>query len=202
VRQNPDGVLLRGYLSKYQRTHRVWDLDVIVFGDSRRSEPIRTRLVIIPTPQGDQRRYFTNLSSLSWHPRALRELYRLRWQIELVFKELKQHLNLQSLPTHDPQAAQVLVWASLIALALSRTVTAVLCPLPSLVGLAAEIRSSLVSRLLTSTLRLLVPLLAPRPARATPFLRLFADELASLARSHERHRRDSFSRIVPMLRAA
>jgi DDE family transposase len=34
----------------------------------------------------------------------LRETYRLRWQVELIFKELKQHLSLEVLPSKDQQA--------------------------------------------------------------------------------------------------
>jgi len=52
----------------------------------------------------------------NWGAEAIPELYRLRWQIELVNNELKQHLALESVPTKDPNAAQVFGWASLLAL--------------------------------------------------------------------------------------
>jgi hypothetical protein len=38
--------------------------------------------VIVPGPKGKQHPYLTSLAPALWKPRALRELYRLRWQIE------------------------------------------------------------------------------------------------------------------------
>lgn len=42
-------------------------------------------------------------------------LYRLRWQIELVFKRLKSLLHLDALPAHDPDLARCWIYAKLIA---------------------------------------------------------------------------------------
>ena len=48
------------------------------------------------------------------------QLYRLRWQIELLFKECKSHNNLQVFQTSNCTLMEALVWSSLIATILKR----------------------------------------------------------------------------------
>ena len=43
------------------------------------------------------------------------EFYRLRWQIELVFKRLKSLLHLDQLPAKDPDLARCWIYAKIIA---------------------------------------------------------------------------------------
>jgi hypothetical protein len=84
LRRHPDGVFLRDLLPAKKRLGRVWDLDVLVRPQANATDKtwIRTRLVIVPGPKGKQHPYLTSLAPALWKPRALRELYRLRWQIE------------------------------------------------------------------------------------------------------------------------
>lgn len=195
------GLRLRSVLPAGKRIGRQWDLDVLITSHKAGCTiPIAVRVVILPGRDGVQRSYFTNLPPETWSPLAIREGYRLRWQIELVFKELKQHLNLGSVPTKDPFAAQVFVWASLIALAVSRVVSACLVPLASLVGLAATIRPALVSRALRSSFRLLHALLRGNPRRGTS-RQVFLDELHDQAAPSARNRKDSFFRLAALLEA-
>ena len=83
LRRRPDDLFLRDVLPSKKRLGRVWDLDVLVRPQANSEDPtwIRTRLVIVPGPEGRQHPYLTNLAPALWGPRALRELYRLRWQI-------------------------------------------------------------------------------------------------------------------------
>jgi hypothetical protein len=122
-------------------------------------------------------------------------LYRLRWQVELVFKELKQHLNLESVPTKDPQAAQVFVWASLIALALSRTVATWLTPLTSIAGLASPLRPAVLTRALRAHIRTLGRAICATGWLLFQLLEMLATDLLDEARQHQREREDSLSRI-------
>ena len=46
-------------------------------------------------------------------PRVL-EAYRLRWQVELVFKRLKQIAQLGHLPKHDPESSQAWLYGKLL----------------------------------------------------------------------------------------
>ncbi len=45
---------------------------------------------------------------------AVLELYRVRWQIELTFKRLKQLLRLGRLPHQEPRAARTWILAKLV----------------------------------------------------------------------------------------
>jgi hypothetical protein len=158
LHNTPDGIRLRDVLPIGKRIGKMWDLDVILTsGDvkGRRRIQTRCRLVVGVGPKQTQRPYLTSLEPRLWSPRALAELYRLRWQIELVFKELKQHLSLDALPSKDPYALQIFAWASLLALTLSRTVSLWLCPLHNAVGLKPDIRPMLVTRALRGCIQLL-----------------------------------------------
>lgn len=200
LRRQPEGVELSSLLTKHTRVRKVWDLDVMLTptGHGHDPTPFRARLLIMPGPKGKQRRYVTNLGA-RWSPGALRELYRLRWQVELVFKELKQHLNLESVPTKDPNAAQVFVWASLLALAVSRTVAVCLTPRSQLVGLAADIRPAVLTRALRAMIRLFARLLAAPPEQARELAMVLAEELWEEAHQRATSREDSFKRLAPML---
>ena len=191
VARNP-GVPLRSLLPRDVRVSGTWDLDVLVRPQVGDRTEIPMRLVIRP---GRKRSYFylTNVRE-TWTAEAVAELYRLRWQIELVFKELKQHLSIEAIPTKDPRAAQVFVWASLLALAVSRTVAAVLTPLSKLNGLAATQAVALASKALRSSLALFLRFLAVEPSR-----RLAREILNAVARSATRRhcrRPDSFQRLL------
>lgn len=194
LRRNPEGVPLRSLLDKGGSVGKVWDLTVTVkptVGDDR--SPVTMRLVIVPLRK-ETYYYLTNLEP-KWGPAAIVELYRLRWQIELVFKELKQHLSLESVPTKDPHAVKALLWASLIALAISRGVSACLTPIHRLNGLAAAHCPALVSRALGTLFGLLGPILFGGSD----------DVLACLSASTKRTtatRQDSFQRLAALLPTA
>lgn len=70
-----------------------------------------------------EKRYLTWLTNL---PREkfscddVMKLYRLRWQVELLFKEWKSYNNLHAFVTRQPQIAEGLIWASLLSLLLKR----------------------------------------------------------------------------------
>ncbi len=202
LRRNPDGVWLRDILPTTKRIGKSWDLDVVVRPRNRRARAseVHARLVIVPGPNNVQRPYLTDLDRPSWSPAALAELYRLRWQVELVFKELKQELNLESVPSNDRHAVQVLVWASLIALALSRTVSAWLCPRIELVGLGTRFRPALTSRALRGAIRSLARALLAPPRLARLYLKDLADDLLLAFRARDSNRGDSFARLEPLLR--
>ena len=53
-------------------------------------------------------------------PKAVDQAYRLRWQIELLFKEWKSYANLHAFNTANPAIAEGLVWAAIGAAAMKR----------------------------------------------------------------------------------
>jgi hypothetical protein len=57
----------------------------------------------------------TTLPAQSWSSEQLLELYRARWQIEVLFKRMKQVLSMHILPAQTPQGAQAMICALLVA---------------------------------------------------------------------------------------
>jgi len=58
----------------------------------------------------------------SWNASDVLRLYRARWQVELVFKRLKQHLRVTDLRCHTAEALEATVRALLVAWALQEQV--------------------------------------------------------------------------------
>jgi len=71
----------------------------------------------------DKKKYsyiITNLPAVDFDLKEVGQLYRLRWQIELLFKEWKSHNQLKKFNTQNPTIVYSLVWVSLLALTLKR----------------------------------------------------------------------------------
>jgi len=62
----------------------------------------------------------TNLQRTIFSPVEVGQLYRLRWQVELLFKEWKSHANLHRFDTSKPPIAEAMIWASLLAATVKR----------------------------------------------------------------------------------
>lgn len=66
--------------------------------------------------------WLTNLPREEFSAADIMLLYRTRWQIELLFKELKSHTNLRKFLTEQKAIVEGLIWASLLTLILKRLV--------------------------------------------------------------------------------
>jgi transposase len=62
----------------------------------------------------------TNLARETVPASDVVELYRLRWQIELLFKELKSYCNLKKFSTENNNIVTTLIYASFITVLLKR----------------------------------------------------------------------------------
>jgi hypothetical protein len=83
--------------------------------------PLRLRLVMSWNDgTREHMRLGTNLARTDFTLEAVRCLYRLRWQIELLFKEWKSYANLKAFCTRKAPIAEGLIWAALCAAALKR----------------------------------------------------------------------------------
>lgn len=81
----------------------------------------RFRMVMPWNPETQEHMFLaTNLDAASFDETVVRSLYRLRWQVELVFKEWKSYANLHVFGTGKPGIAEGLIWASLSAALLKR----------------------------------------------------------------------------------
>jgi hypothetical protein len=65
----------------------------------------------------------TNVPAEVLLPSEVLELYRFRWQIELVFKRLKSILDLDNIPTKDPDTTQAILFAKLLGALLIEDMT-------------------------------------------------------------------------------
>ena len=81
----------------------------------------RARLVLTwAGPKHGWIRLITNLERGEFAAVEILQSYRLRWQIELYFKELKSYANLHAFCTSKPHIAEGLIWAALCAAFLKR----------------------------------------------------------------------------------
>ncbi len=103
-------------------------LDMVVEFDGLNG-PWLCRLVIHSNlKKGAAPRYLiTNLDADTFNAEHISDAYRLRWQVELLFKEWKSFsgypvadANLRAFDTGNPNIAEGLIWASLCAATLNR----------------------------------------------------------------------------------
>jgi putative transposase len=64
--------------------------------------------------------YLTNIPAEEFEAESLAQVYACRWQVELLFKELKSHYRLADLPTRNGRIVEALILSSLITLLVSR----------------------------------------------------------------------------------
>jgi len=96
------------------RQYQALDLDV-AWGD------FQARLVVTWDKKNKTARYLlTNLPRAEFSLEAVCDAYRLRWQVELLFKEWKSYASLHAFDTSNPHIAEGLLWAALCAATLKR----------------------------------------------------------------------------------
>ena len=98
-------------------------LDLDVEWDRPGGKILRLRVVLVWTrPKKAYLVLVTNVPQSRLTARDVAQVYRLRWQIELLFKEWKSHANLHEFSSACPALVEGLIWASLCAAALKRSV--------------------------------------------------------------------------------
>ena len=120
-----EGKRLKEVASRLQRD--VLDVEVEVafqrrvYADTRRSVRRRVRLVAVRLPESTEYRfYLTNIDPDSLDAQCVAQTYAARWQIELIFKELKSHYRLDELPTSKAHIVETLLLGAVITLLVSR----------------------------------------------------------------------------------
>jgi hypothetical protein len=98
---------------KRSKSHKSWSL-------SKAIAWIPVRIMAARTRDGDVIWILTTLSSAEASALRIMELYRLRWQIELLFKRLKSLLHLNNLPSRQGPTAKSWMLARLLAAALAQ----------------------------------------------------------------------------------
>lgn len=116
---NPDGTMTEcqerslSYHTKYlfRRKGTTFDLDVL-WGKGKQA--IRLRVVGYAHKHDDIRWYLTNVGRDKLRASDVVEAYRLRWSIELLFRELKQNVDLGRSFTAHPDAIEALTYGAML----------------------------------------------------------------------------------------
>ncbi|TSD13492.1 IS4 family transposase [Haloglomus irregulare] len=81
----------------------------------------RFRVVgVLVADADDYHLYMTNLARKEFFPADLAEIYRCRWEVELLFRELKTQYELDEFDTSDEHVVRILLYAALLSLLVSR----------------------------------------------------------------------------------
>jgi len=89
---------------------------------------LRLRLIAVWRKDcGCHRMYLTSVTKAHLPATLVPGLYSMRWEIELMFRELKSQLRIEQIPSGNKSVADCLLYASLLALALGRRLHHALC---------------------------------------------------------------------------
>ena len=159
------------------------DLDVEWTADGR---PLTLRLVLIWNDQTREHlRLVTNLPRRDFRAKAIRCLYRLRWQVELLFKEWKSYANLKPYCTRKAPIAEGLIWAALCAALLKRY----LAHAAQAVSSGVEVSTRIAAMSLSHHLPRLIDALVSRRSLREPLEKLLEFLASSCRRAHPRRDR-------------
>ena len=110
-----------------RRKREVLDVEVTVtfsrrrYAGHRRREHMRLRLVAIKDKQaGDYHLYLTNIPPEKLAATDIQSVYASRWQIELLFKELKGTYRIDEVPSRRRCVVEALIYAALLTRMASR----------------------------------------------------------------------------------
>ena len=104
-------------LNKAMKREKAVSLDVSWSGE----HSLDARLIVTWDQENKRLRYLvTNLPREVFSLDQVCDAYRLRWQIELLFKEWKSYANLHKFNTNNAFLAEGLIWASICAAILKR----------------------------------------------------------------------------------
>lgn len=124
--QYKDGRFIQNHdrpgLSAFVAASRERVLDLVIRPEKGLLPPFR--MVVLATPKG-RTLLMTNLTNLPvdvFPSRLVGWAYRLRWQVELMYKEWKSHANLHRFPTSNKGIVEGLIWASVAAARVKRFV--------------------------------------------------------------------------------
>jgi len=98
------------------------DLELLVEFTLPRKRPLRLRLIIRYIPEKHSWTWLLSNVPDDIDANAIGTLYRLRWQIELVFKDWKSDANLHAFQSEQRYIVEGLIWASLCAAFLKRAI--------------------------------------------------------------------------------
>lgn len=91
------------------------------YRDKKRKDQTGFRLVAVYNKETRKyHSYLTNIPSDTLKPEDIAALYRSRWDIELIIKELKSKYALDVVNTTNPQIIEAYIWTAILTLLISR----------------------------------------------------------------------------------
>jgi len=83
----------------------------------------RFRMVcVFNSESGEYHTYLTNIRVDILSAEEIALLYGARWEIELIFKELKSHYRMDQIPSANPNIVKCLIWIAILTLMCSRRI--------------------------------------------------------------------------------
>jgi putative transposase len=129
-----EGERLRDVLPKLRR--EVLDVEAEVTfrrrkyaGKTSGDEETFRVVAILDEQSGEYHAYITNLTTDQFSAEEIASLYRARWEIELLFRELKTHFSIDKIPTANPRAVEAMLWTGILTLVIHRIVFLTICEL-------------------------------------------------------------------------
>jgi IS4 transposase len=119
------GQRLRDVIGRLQRDTLDVEVEVAfrrrVYAGSQSGARRSLRLVGVKNAEtGRYHLYVTNVPAERLTAEQVARVYTGRWQIELVFKEMKSHYGLEGVPSRKPHIVEALLYATLVTLVVSR----------------------------------------------------------------------------------
>ena len=131
---NVEGERLQDVLGRLKREV----LDVVVevafrrrtYAGSRTGDTIQLRMIAIRNDEtGEYHTYVTNLGPEDFEPEDISSLYGSRWEVELVFKQMKSQFGIDVLPTANPDAVRAMIWTGILTTVVHRIYFLTVCEL-------------------------------------------------------------------------
>jgi putative transposase len=80
------------------------------------------QVCVFNSESGEYHTYLTNIPVEILSAEDIALLYAARWEIELLFKELKSHYRMDLIPSANPEIVKCLIWVAILTLRCSRRI--------------------------------------------------------------------------------
>jgi IS4 transposase len=119
MKDSTDFSIIKDYkINKKKDPNMLQDADIQLEGFySRQYYPSPLRMVrILDSITREELFFLTN--NFDWTARTVADIYKERWNIEIFFKQIKQHLRIKSFIGTSQNAVQIQIWTALITMLL------------------------------------------------------------------------------------
>ena len=106
----------QNFLSEQQRLAGIVSDDLVILGDPRNNNTLKIKARVINYIDPDTNKALSFVTNnTNFQPTTIANIYKQRWQIELLFKRIKQRYPLRYFFGESENAIKVQIWCALIA---------------------------------------------------------------------------------------